>query len=96
MFISEFTLLMETLTLDPLDLLIFGDFNFHVDDVGCNAALFLSLLDSFGLKQHISESTHSYGHTLDLVITRISENLISDISMHDPMISDHKAVIFKK
>ena len=34
------------------------------------AAKFLSLLQSFGLVQHVTVPTHVAGHTLDLVITR--------------------------
>lgn len=57
-FLSEFTVLLEHLALLPAELLILGDFNFHVDDTSDrNAVEFLSLLDTFNLSQHISEPT---------------------------------------
>ena len=52
-------------------MLVLGDFNIHVDvpnDI--DAVKFLDLLESLGLKQHVTEATHIFGRTLDLVITR--------------------------
>ena len=52
-------------------MLALGDFNIHVDvpnDI--DAVKFLDLLESLGREQHVTEATHIFGHTLDLVITR--------------------------
>ena len=52
-------------------MLVLGDFNIHVDvpnDI--DAVKFLDLLESLGLKQHVTEATHIFGRTLHLVITR--------------------------
>ena len=47
-----------------------GDFNFHIDQPDDhNASVFLDILDSADLGQHVTEATHKKGHTLDLVIT---------------------------
>ena len=52
-------------------LYITGDFNFHVDNPDKSYAKeLLSLLDTFGLTQHVQEPNHSCGHTLDLVVSR--------------------------
>ena len=43
----------------------------------------------------MSQATHMHGHTLDLVITRAAENLVSNITVRGRVISDHNAVHFK-
>ena len=96
MFISEFTSFLEVLSLSLGDLCMFGDFNFHVDNPKDSSSVrFLNLLDVFGFRQNVCSPTHEHGHTLDLVITRSSENIICDINVHNPMISDHHAVLFR-
>ena len=73
--------------------MIMGDFNIHVDRPDLPVvAKFLSTLVSFGLTQHIVAATHIDGHTLDLVITRSSDDFIYDSFVSD-LISDHFAVI---
>ena len=91
---DEFSRLFErTLTEHSGCLLIAGDFNFHIDEPQDNHAnRFIDILDAFGLKQHVSAPTHNKGHTLDLLITRSEDSLISRIMIRDPIISDHFAV----
>ena len=52
----------------------------------------MDLLETFGLQQHINVETHQNGHTLDLVITRREDDLITNSRVSDPVISDHFAV----
>ena len=47
------------------------------------------------LTQHVVEPTHEYGHTLDLVITRESDNLICGRPAPDILYSDHLTLLFK-
>ena len=95
-FLTEFQTMLERLILLPCELLILGDFNFHVDDPNDrDAKRLLTLLESFHLQQHVHLPTHIDGHTLDLVITRSSSNLITDLFVTKPFISDHCAVHFK-
>ena len=56
---------------------------------------FCDLLTSLNLKQHVRESTHEKGHTLDLVITRANEDLISSISTNQLLPSDHAEIIME-
>lgn len=91
-FIDEFASLLEFLVHSPGLLLIVGDFNIHVDDKSCQLGQsFLSLIDSFDLQQHVSDSSHVGGHTLDLVLSRSSDNFLVDCSTSD-FISDHRAI----
>ena len=57
------------------------------DDTNHEALVFLDLLESFNLIQHVDQPTHNNGHTLDLLITRLW-GAIHDINV-DFMISDH-------
>ena len=93
LFFDEFPVLLGDLVTASGSLLMAGDFNFHVDDVRDPVAMrFTHLLETFNLKQHISESTHRNGHTLDLIITRADECIASNFKVDDPVISDHYAV----
>ena len=70
-----------------------SDFNLHVDfsrDV--NALHFCDLMASFHLKQWVTTPTHTSGHILDLIITRNQCKLIENVMVHDPLISDHRAI----
>jgi exonuclease III len=77
MFIEEMSDLLDVIILDPGQLLIAGDFNFHVeDDTNSDALKFLDCLSTYDLQQHVSSSTHKSGHMLDLVITRSTDNIV--------------------
>ena len=92
-FLEEFSIFLEYLVLLPADVLIMGDFNFHVDDaMDQDAKEFLTLLDTFNLSQHIVEPTHKYGHTLDLMISKQGASLIKNVNVFLPWISDHSVV----
>ena len=93
LFLSEFSNLLEQIITDPKPIIIFGDFNLHVDLPNDVAALkFLDRLETFGLKQHVNVVTHRCGHILDLVITRSDDDLVLNLNVTDPIISDHLAV----
>jgi hypothetical protein len=84
---------MEQLIILPSNLLIAGDFNYHVDNsTNPDTIKFNKILESFNLQQHVNGPTHKKGYTLDLIITRIGDRLVTNIEIHDPMFSDHSAV----
>ena len=87
-FLSELSGLLATICpLYPSTILL-GDFNIHVDSANCPfASDFISLLDCFGIAQHVLGPTHTKGHTLDLVCpTGISPR---HLQCDDLAISDH-------
>ena len=94
MFFEDFTVLLENLSTSSGELVMIGDFNFHVETDKPDAVKFLSILDTFGLKQHVQQPTHKHNHTLDLVITRSTEFIVNNITIKDPCLSDHKAILF--
>ena len=60
-----------------------------------DALNFLDVLESLGLQQHVNDPTHIHGHTLDLVITRIADNIIQEKPHVDRYFSDHASVLCK-
>ena len=57
-----------------------------------DAIKFLELLQSFSLTIHVEDPTHSSGHTLDLIITRKTDNLISSVPRAVCLFSDHMPI----
>ena len=55
-----------------------GDFNFHFDDCSDPQVNWLkTMLSDFGLSQLVSVPTYHCGHTLDWVVVRSEESLVS-------------------
>ena len=53
-FLEEFSSLLQETVICPEELLIYGDFDFHMDDkADWDATRFGELLDLFNLKQHV-------------------------------------------
>lgn len=88
-FLDEFSAILETVSVTRDRLVILGDFNFHIESKSDRAALaFIGLMDSFGFNQNVNASTHIKGHTLDLILSRDADNLVSG-AMVSSLISDH-------
>ena len=93
-FFEEFSILLETVNLTSGYLLLNGDFNFHMESSNdAFASAFSDLLDSAGLRQHVTGPTHRSGHTFDLIIDRQDDNVLSSFSVLSDLPSDHKAVL---
>ncbi|EFX74977.1 hypothetical protein DAPPUDRAFT_108367 [Daphnia pulex] len=96
-FIEEFSSLLESTVSVSSKLLITEDFNLHIDDpiTDAYANHFLTLVESFGLQQHVNQPTHNDDHILDLVLSRQSESLVKSTHVDDSLgrnISDHSAI----
>lgn len=95
LFLEEFGSFLEQIITSPGKLLIAGDFNFHTDvSSDYNASKFLGLIDTFCLQQLVRGPTHKSGHTLDLVISRSHDDLVTDINSLFDLPSDHAALTF--
>jgi exonuclease III len=91
-FVQEFNDLLEKCSTEMGKLLIVSDFNVHWDNINDNESKKLhKLLDSYNLKQHIDESTHTKGHIIDWVISRTEDELVKKCTV-DSLISDHHAI----
>lgn len=92
-FFREFAILLETISVVQCRLLFAGDFNFHVDnEQDRDASHMRDLLESAGLRQHVTGATHKKGHTLDLIISHETDSLVSNPSILYGLPSDHYAV----
>ena len=71
-FLVEFSDLVESYATSNTDCLSLGDFNFHVDVAADRSAQrFISILNDVNLQQHVVDSTHISGHTLNVVISPV-------------------------
>lgn len=104
-FFDEWSVFLDQLSVLSSNPIIVGDINFHLDNSSnSHTAQFNSLLDSHGLKQHVTTATHKKGHILDVVICRDScEALLQEsVVVSDPglcdakgnHVCDHLAVLF--
>ena len=96
LFLEEFAILMENNSSSPGELIITGDFNFHMEkpDEDKSANEFLELVGSFNLHQHIKEITHINGGTLDLILTEDPELVKNVKIINGRLNSDHHPIQF--
>ena len=93
-FFHENAKLFEILSIDKKRLLLLGDFNFPLNK--CkepNSIKFTKLLEEFSLQQHVTLPTCKSLNTLDLVITRSSNEILLTKPKVKDFISDHAAII---
>jgi len=94
-FFMEFEDMTDTLHSNSGKLLICGDFNVHVDATSnINSQKLQSILNSKDLVQHILYPTHSSGHILDLVISRLNELHFWNFKYDHSVTSDHCCLMF--
>ena len=72
--------------------IIAGDFNIHCNQRSRDFGDVMDLLETNGYKQHVTQSTHVSGSTLDLIITPVVSDLIIGNVRTAALISDHYAV----
>ena len=95
-FLEEFSDYIGQALTKPGELIIVGDYNFHVErcDTDNEAANFMKMLDTHNIHQLVSEPTHVYQGTLDLVMT-VNKDLIRDLQVtEDRLESDHFPIFF--
>ena len=83
-FFAEFCIYLESIVISPEPLLITGDFNIHVEELGDqDGVAFLEILESMGFLQHVDKPTHRAGRTLDLIITRQCDSVLASAPTTD-------------
>ncbi len=91
-FFSEFENLLTHYILTKDELIITGDFNFHMNKLDrTNVKLMNELFDTFDLIQHVTKPTHNCANTLDLIITKKTTKLF--VHKVDEMLSDHHVLL---
>ena len=92
-FLKEFQSYMDGIITSPGKLLLVGDFNIKFDLKSDPSTIkFTDALTSLNLKQHVTSGTHNQGDTLYHVITREDDDLLEDLQIHAPDISDHRTI----
>ena len=91
-FVDEFCSLLELLVSRPSPFIICGDFNIQVDVDSANTQKFLELLNSWDLSQHVDFFTHDHNHTLDLLLSQSSNNLVGN-TQESEWFCDHRCVL---
>ena len=93
LFLEEFSDLMESLSIIGGKLLVVGDFNIPWNKKEHSEMKeFQELLSTFNLMQHVNFVTHNGGNTLDYIISREDDHLVSSVSQGD-VIADHSTVL---
>ena len=93
MFINELPDFLEFLNDLPGTVLLIGDFNFHFNKptVGYTPEV-LEILDTFGLKQSVQETTNKQGNIVDWVVYRDSDHILKSSTVDNNLASDHYAI----
>jgi len=89
-FFEEFPGFIDSKSIESGHFVVVGDFNFHLDKPHeRDVANFNGVLSSGSFVQHVQGPTHKMGHTLDLVITKLDENVVENLGILDTGDSDH-------
>src|SRR6218665_2346147 len=92
LFFHEFAVLLKQFALYNAQLVITGDLNLHLEDPSLPASSeFHTIIDQFGLTQHVAEPTHKAGGWLDVGLTR-DDCIPTDVRVFPPTASDHGLV----
>ena len=93
-FIAEFDPVLSSDLCTRNNLILLGDFNYHVNDPhDLFAKDFLSVLDSYGFKQYVDFPTHVSGNTLDLIFSRELELPLCKFAWDALVSPDHFSVL---
>ncbi|XP_072023255.1 uncharacterized protein [Amphiura filiformis] len=91
-FFEEFSQFLQDYAISQGELVLVVDLNLHLDiEDDYNTQKFADLMDSLSLTQFVVGPTHRCGHTLDVVISRESDNLVKNTCVLD-LISDHALI----
>uniref|UniRef100_A0A9J8BM85 Endonuclease/exonuclease/phosphatase domain-containing protein n=1 Tax=Cyprinus carpio carpio TaxID=630221 RepID=A0A9J8BM85_CYPCA len=95
-FIKKFADFTSELVQAADKVLIVGDFNIHVDnEKDALGSAFIDILNSIGVRQHVSGPTHCRNHTLDLILSHGIDVDGVEIMQPSDDISDHYLVLCK-
>ena len=82
-FMADFPVLLEGLSIFTGEHVLTDDLNSHAEnhENDQHAQQLLDLIDAFRLIQHVLQPTHLQGQTLDLIISRLSETVVQEVSV---------------
>ena len=98
-FVEEFVQLLEILSVCWEKLVIWGDFDYCLDNPSLKPYTneFMNFLDINNMSNYVQVPTHISGHMLDLVLTPVGVDLVNqvEVSPIDHKISDHAPSTFE-
>lgn len=95
-FFNEFYQFIENIQIQYDNILICGDFNFHLNKPLDNDTVrFNEIISTFSLTQSVQFPTHKCGNTLDLIIHNETQFNVTDIYTENITSSDHNVIFFK-
>ena len=78
------------------EFVIMGDAILHLDNMTLRyTKTFLHILESSGHQQHIHEPIHHLGHTLDVIISRYTRSILTDVEVVDIGLCDDNGVTIR-
>ena len=91
-FFDEYAELLERIT-SYSSVVIMGDVNIHLDvPTDSDTVNFMSLLSANNLVQLVESPTHTFGHTLDVVIVSSHVAPAASVNTPAPTLSDHSMI----
>ena len=93
-FLHEFDIFIGEIALMPGKVILAGDFNMHVDVPSkSDVKRFLTSIETSGFQQHVISPTHKDGHILDLVMSRVDNDIVKSCNvLHERLSSDHHMI----
>ena len=89
-FIKEITTILDKMVAMDEPTLLLGDLNLHFDkDDDIYTKQINDILQSYDMSQHVKGSTHVSGHTLDVIVSRNSDNINMTEPTAECFVSDH-------
>ena len=93
---EEFSEFISEHVTTTAEIIIVGDLNLHLDiNTNPHTRQFTNLLACSGLKQHVNEPTHILGHTLDILITRDTSDVVCNVEVVDIGLSDNDGNVIR-
>ena len=88
-FIDEFGIFLSDDSIPAENVLVVGDFNFHMDKPNdSDTRRFVQLYNPLGFDQFVTEPTHVKGHILNIVSCR-ARTLVTSVNVDNLYMSDH-------
>ena len=93
-FLEEFPVFLEVLSVMKEDWVMAGDINFHLETDEYNVSLLKDIFVTFDLTQYVSSPTHNLGHTIDFILARYDTPLVRNVETNNVQLSDHFMITF--
>ena len=96
-FMDEFNQFMEVFSLKSGEHIMCGDFNYWIDRPNLKpfSHEFIELVNQHNFVNHVTQPTHTSGHTLDLILTPNDGRVLNiETENSDAAISDHALLSF--